>query len=346
MRICLLGDFSGNLDEGMKNVSNTIRERMLLKHDILALNSREIFKKITIKNIRFFQPEIIHYLHGPTIRSLILLKVVKCFSGSRPKTIVSATRPYFSKFSKWAVPLFKPDLVLTQSSKFEVFFKGKGCRVEFLPNGVDCDKFAPVSEKEKLNVRQQFGLLEHMKIVLHVGHIKANRNLDVFKEIQKIENIQVVIVGSITETSDEKLEGDLQEAGIKVFNKLYNDISQFYKMADLYIFPVHDSGNKLPDSYNQVGAIDMPLSVLEAMACNLPVITTSFGVLTRIFDASDGLLFCDTNVDFLEAINNALAIDNSNTRQKVMPYHWGRVIEQLERIYQNTITSEPVKDRH
>ena len=43
MRICLLGDFTGNPDEGMKKVSNTIRERLLLKHDILSLNHWEIF---------------------------------------------------------------------------------------------------------------------------------------------------------------------------------------------------------------------------------------------------------------------------------------------------------------
>lgn len=29
MRICLLGDFSGNPDEGMRKVSNTIKERLL-----------------------------------------------------------------------------------------------------------------------------------------------------------------------------------------------------------------------------------------------------------------------------------------------------------------------------
>jgi glycosyltransferase involved in cell wall biosynthesis len=333
VRICLLGEFTGNPDEGMKNVSNTIRETLLLKHDLLFLNPRGLFKNRTINNIRIFHPEIIHYLHGPTIRSLILLKVAKCFSRSKPKTIVSATRPYFSRFSKWVVPLFKPDLVLTQSIRFENFFKEKGCLVEFLPNGVNCDKFAPASEKEKSKLRKRFHLPEHMKIVLHVGHIKANRNLKIFKEIQKIENIKVVIVGSITETTDERLKADLQKAGIKVFQEFYNDISQFYKMADLYIFPLEDAGNKIPTSYNQLGAIDLPLSVLEAMACNLPVISTTFGALTRIFDAGDGLLFYNTNVEVLEAINSALANENSNTRQKVMPYKWGRVIKQLERIY-------------
>jgi glycosyltransferase involved in cell wall biosynthesis len=340
MRICLLGDFSGNHDEGMKNVSNTISKRLSFKHNILAISPREIFKKITIKNIRSFQPEIIHYLHGPTIRSLIILKIAKCFSVSRPKTIVSATRPYFSKFSRWAVPLFKPDLVLTQSNRFEEFFKEKGCQVKFLPNGVDCDKFTPVSENEKLTLRKQFDLSENDKIVLHVGHIKANRNLDVFKKIQKIENVRVVIVGSVSESVDEKLTKNLQKSGIKIIQKFYDDVSKFYKMVDLYVFPVQDSSNKLPDSYNHVGAIDMPLSVLEAMACNLPVITTNFGALSRIFEAGNGLSFCHTDGAIMNTVKKALNGVSVDTRQKVLPYHWGRVIEQLERIYQDTITSE------
>lgn len=337
MRICLLGDFTGKPDEGMKNISKTVRDKLSLKHDILALNPRELFKKRTIKNIRSFQLETIHYLHGPTIRSLILLKVVKCFSGSRPKTIVSATRPYFSKFSMWTVPLFKPDLVLTQSNKFEDFIEEKGCRVEFLPNGVDCNKFAPVSEMEKCHIRNEFGLPEDKKIVLHVGHIKTNRKLEVFKRIQGIDNIQVVIVGGATEAADKILLRDLQEAGIKVFHKYYKDISQFYKMSNLYVFPIKDTGNKLPDTYNQVGAIDMPLSVFEAMACNLPVITTRFEALQRLFQPGDGLHYAEYETDIITKVKNFSFKNVCETRQKVLPYDWDRIVARIEMEYQDLI---------
>ncbi len=93
MRICLLGDFSGSPDEGIKNISHNIKVRLTLRHNILALNSRDVFKKAFVNTIRSFQPEIIHYLHGPTIRSLIILRIVRLLSGSRPKTIISAMRP-------------------------------------------------------------------------------------------------------------------------------------------------------------------------------------------------------------------------------------------------------------
>jgi glycosyltransferase involved in cell wall biosynthesis len=345
MRICLLGEFSGNSDEGMKNVSKNIRDRLSSRNTILALNSRDFFRKKFLENVRSFQPEIIHYLHGPTIRSLIILRVAKRFSGNGTKTIVSATRPYFSRYSMWAVSLLKPHLVLTQSPGFEDFFKERGAHVQFLPNGVDCQKFKPISEAEKLDIRKEFGLISDIRIVLHVGHIKSNRNLEVLKEIQMIKDVQVVIVGGITETADEELKKDLQKVGIKIFHEFYDNISIFYKMADLYIFPPKDTGEKLPDSYNQVGAIDMPISVLEAMACNLPVITTTFSALPRIFEAGDGLTFCGNDGDILSAVNKTIKGVSINTRRKVMPYHWDRVIEQLERIYEKTIRNETVKAR-
>jgi len=342
MRICLLGDFSGTPDEGMKNIGKNIRDSLSFKNDILALNHRDVFRKTFLQKIQSFQPEIIHYLHGPTIRSLIILRVAKRFSGNVAKTIVSATRPYFSRYSKWAVSLLKPDLVLTQSARFEDFFSERGCHVQFLPNGVDCQKFRPVSEAEKFDIRKEFSLPRDKRIVLHVGHIKANRNLEAFKEIQKVVDVQVAIVGGITETADEALKKDLQEARIKIFHEFYDDISKFYKMADLYIFPLKDTGDKLPDSYTQMGAIDMPLSVLEAMACNLPVITTTFSALPRIFEAGAGLTFCRTTGDILNAVNCAFNGVSINTRPKVIPYHWDRVIDQLQRIYKGVIISESI----
>jgi glycosyltransferase involved in cell wall biosynthesis len=329
----------------MKNVGKNVRDRMSFKNDILALNPRDVFRKRFRHKIKSLQPEIIHYLHGPTIRSLIIVRIAKHFSGNRVKTVASATRPYFSRYSQWAVSFLKPDLVLTQSNRFEDFLKQKVIDVQFLPNGVDCQRFCPVSDSEKNHIRKELNLPLDKKIVLHVGHFNANRNLEIFKEVQKIENVQVVIAGGSTETADEVLKIDLQEAGIKIFHEYYEDISVFYKMADLYIFPLKDAGDKLPDSYNQIGAIDMPLSILEAMSCNLPVVTMAFNALPRIFKAGDGLTFCNTNDDILNLVKNAFNGEFINTRPKVLPCHWDRIIERLEIIYRSIIAGEPVETR-
>jgi len=337
MRICMLGDFKDRPDEGMKNVSRNTRDRLASKHHVLPCNSQDILKKKYLENIRLFQPEIIHYLHGPTIRSLIILKLLKSFCGKKPKTVITATRPYFSKYSRRAVRLFKPDLTLTQSSRFEHFFKQNGFRVKFFPNGVDSKKFTPPTESEKHRLRKDFGLTDDKTIVLHVGHIKANRNLETFKEIQNLDGVQVAIVGGTTEKTDENIKKDLEKSGIKIFHKYFEDISKVYKLSDLYIFPVRDTVDKIPLTYNQIGAIDLPLSVMEAMASNLPVITTPFGALPRLFKPGNGLYFYDNEEEIIPIIKHLSYKNEVSTRDKVLLYDWKRVIKRLEKIYQKII---------
>ena len=256
------------------------------------------------------------------------------------------TRPYFSICSRWAVGLLKADLILTQSTRFEEFFKEKGFRVKFFPNGVDCDKFSPVAQTEKLQLRRKFALPEDKRIVLHVGHIKANRSLEIFREIQKIDDVQVVIVGGTTERADEALKKDLQKSGIKIYQEFFEDVSQFYKMSDLYVFPLKNVYHELPKSYNQVGAVDIPLSILEAMGCNLPVITRPFGALARIFQSGDGLLFCRADADILNAVKEASNGLLCNTREMVLPHDWDKLVERLEKIYQYTIHGRKRRKRN
>ncbi|PHR23975.1 MAG: hypothetical protein COA36_16305 [Desulfotalea sp.] len=332
MRICLLGDFSGTPDEGMKNISLTTYQRLEPQHEVMQINTREVLQIGVLKTLKAFKPQIIHSLHGPTIRSLIILKLLRLFLGRDVKFIVSATRPYFSQLSRWAIPFLRPDLTLTQSEKSETFFKDRGCAVQFFPNGVNCQKFSPVSYIEKQNLRRKYDLPLNKKIILHVGHIKQNRKLDLFFELQEKPAIQVVIVGGTVEQTDESLKDRLQKAGIRVIHKYLADISEIYKAADIYLFPIRNPSKGLPSRYNQIGSIDLPLSVLEAMSCNLPVITTPFGALPRLFQNGQGLEYAKPE----ELVQRAQAPIDHNllaTRDKVLSLDWEIVIDNLVTIY-------------
>ena len=337
MKICILGDFSGNPDEGMKNISSNIRERLHVHHDVLALNSRDVFKKRFFHDILSFKPEIIHNQHGPTIRSLIILKLAKLLSGNNGRTVCSATKPYFSRVSGSFLPLLRPDLILTQSLIWEEFFEGRGFLVEFFPNGVDTRKFRPATRDEKFTLREKWGISCNDFIVLHVGHIRRNRNLEVFKQIQEIPGLQVVIVGGTTNPADEALKGELISAGCLVFHRYINDISELYKTADLYVFPTKYRHDRLPQSYDEIGAVDMPLSVLEAMACNLPVVTTRFGALQRLFKPGGGLHYAEDEDDIIGQVKSLSFKNVYNTREKVLPYDWERVITRIDLEYQDIL---------
>jgi len=136
MKICLLGDFLGTPDEGMKNISHTLKDKIGKRHDLMAFGLKEVLSLSNIKKLRVFSPQIIHYLHGPTIRSLIILRLVKLLVGSNVKIVVSATRPYFPKSVKWLIPYVIPDLFLTQSQRFEKFILKYNAKISFFPNGV------------------------------------------------------------------------------------------------------------------------------------------------------------------------------------------------------------------
>ena len=344
MKICLLGDFSGTPDEGMKNISFTLKQMLEERHEVITLGLREAIGFNGVARLKSFSPDVIHYLHGPTIRSLLILKALKILLGGKVKIICSATRPYFSEYSRWAIPLLKPDLVLTQSQVFEEFFQAKGCNVEFVANGVDCKKFSPVSSEEKIKFKKHFGLPLDKKIVLHVGHIKENRKLGVFKKIQDLGSYHVVIVGGTSTNADVKLKEEFEQAGITIIHKYLEDISVVYKAADIYVFPIKDAGGNMPTSYNQVGAIDLPLSIFEAMACNLPIITTKFGALQRLFSEAPGFSYVDNDNEIINKLDDDSWRLNCDTRKSALDIDWPRIMTEIESRYSEALAaSRPVK---
>ncbi len=334
-RVVLIGDFIGTPDEGMKNVSATLYNRLAKNNRIIFMNPGQALSVYTLIRLRMFNPAIIHYLHGPTIRSLIILAFLKIVTGA--KTVVSATRPYLPAWTRILFPLVTPDLVLTQSGDFEAFCRSKGTRVSFFPNGVDRTKFSPRPPGDKAGLRQKLNLPRHKKIILHVGHIKPNRQLDVFFQIQGMEGIQVVVAGGTHEAADEALKERLVRAGIIVVHEYMPDISELYNAADLYLFPIVDKGRRKGAGYNSLGAIDLPLSVLEAMSCDLPVLTTPFGALPRLFSQGDGYIYADSHKGLIEKLRPMLESGKTGTRQKVAPLAWSKIVRYLEQHYEGLV---------
>ena len=79
----------------------------------------------------------------------------------------------------------------------------------------------------------------------------------------------------------------------------------------------------------------MPLSVLEAMACNLPVVTTRFSGLVDEFDEGNGLRFIEPDEAILPVVEEMLRNQrNVGTRKMVQKYSWHSIAKKLEEYYQ------------
>ena len=331
MRICMVGDFSENLDEGYKNITFHIADELSNHHKIMKLNIKEIFSIDFWKEVRNFNfPQIIHHLTAPTLLSFIVLKILALYWRDA-KTITSALYPQFSSLPKRFIPLFKPDLILTQSYESDRTFTDLGCRTRFLSNGVDTEKFVPVTKNLKEKLREKYGISKDKFVVLHVGHLEGKRNLQIFDRIQS-ENNHVVIIGSKYVTTDQEIYQHLKNKGCIIYMGYFKNIEEMYALSDCYIFPVIKGGSILT-----------PLSVMEAMSCNLPVITRDFDGLIRIFSEGDGLIFAKKDEDFIRAMDMIKKGIEVKTREKVLPYSWKNIAIELEEIYNKILQVEGVK---
>ena len=121
----------------------------------------------------------------------------------------------------------------------------------------------------------------------------------------------------------QEIRDELEESRCLVWTDYFKQIEEIYALADCYIFP--EVGKK--------ASIVLPLSVLEAMACNLPVISARFGALPEVFSEGGGLIFADGEEDFLKGLGKVKNGMEVRTREKVLPYSWGEVVSKLEEIY-------------
>ena len=166
---------------------------------------------------------------------------------------------------------------------------------------------------------------------MHVGSVRQRRNIQVLNRIQRKENNQVLIVGSTSTLMEQGVYKSLIENGCIVWRTYCESIEEIYALSDCYVFPV----------INKLGSVEMPLSVLEAMSCNLPVISTKFGALSRVFKEGDGLTFVDNEEGFIGEWEKSKNTDvKIKTREKVLPYSWENVGKKLDKIYTEVVNGK------
>jgi glycosyltransferase involved in cell wall biosynthesis len=328
---------SAPFDEGVKKIAYSLYKQFRKRRNILCVtklcNNTNDLNIVKIKLNKFFMnrglrslikdyvPDIILYYPSSscTFYSFIRAKILKLMSNNAKIVMMGIQHKRHSFFQKIIMKrMLKPDLIVLLGRSDEEFFREIGIDVKILPPAVDIEEFSPVSKKEKKMIRAKFNIPDNRIVVLHVGHIKTGRNIECLIEVQKLDNIQVVIVGSTSIVVEDDLKDKLERAGILIIDDFVKDISKIYKMSDIYVFPVLDNDE----------AIEMPLSVLEAMACNLPVVTTRFGGLVDNFEDDEGFRYFNTTKELIELIDNINKTIIRN-REKIKHLTWDRFVNRI-----------------
>lgn len=332
MKICFVGDFSANLDEGFKNTGHYLARELERRHTVYRLNVKESKTLAFWRQLSQIEPDIVHTIAQPTNHSFVFTYFLSKWWPKVP-TVISALRPerYFKQgkltsFQRRLLKLMKPNLLLVQSDEAEAQFLEVGCRLSRLPNGVDLETFKPVTPAQQAELRHKYGLNPTQPVVLHVGHLEPDRNLMALAALPAA-GIQVVVAGSLYMGTHHSLIEQLEAVGYHLFKGYQPNIAELYMLANSYVFPPKP-GNSLA----------MPLSVLEAMACNLPIVTTRFSGLVETFGEGEGLKFVDHREPFLPSVQQILTRPTPpQTREMVKVYSWAAIAQQLERYYQELV---------
>ena len=182
--------------------------------------------------------------------------------------------------------------------------KLSGKKVAYVPGvGVDTAFFAEKAGKREA-LLEEISAEKDSIILLGVGELSDRKNHGVsIKALSKIknDNVHLVIAGTgekreefLSLTKDLGVDGRVHLLGFRT------DIAELLKSADIFIFPSVQEG--------------LPVALMEAMSCSLPVICSEIRGNTDLIDDSCGILCGAMDVDaFAVAIEKL--ISKADTRK-------------------------------
>ncbi len=327
------------LDEGVRLLAARLGRDLSRRADLLLIGTRkaEVFGmevqgllhdrwflgRDLAAALRSWEPEGILYLPWTSLTARTLVRVaVLRRRAPRARVGVLAVQPRGAgRLARLAARAGRPDVLFALGPKVEAEGRSLGLQVCRLEGGVDTGLFRPRGAESTSDLRRALGLPLSAYLVLHVGHLTRGRGVMALASVQALDGVQAVLVASTSTERDPDLRRRLQAAGVRVIESYLPAIEDYYRAADCYLFPVVSS----------VDSIELPLSVLEAMACNLPLVTTRFGGLPELLEgAGPAVRFVGSREEIPRQVA-ALQRDRPapQLRDRALPLGWDSMAERI-----------------
>ncbi|PIE23064.1 MAG: hypothetical protein CSA62_09265 [Planctomycetota bacterium] len=186
-------------------------------------------------------------------------------------------------------------------------------RLLCIPNGIDTERFAPGSRED---ARKSLGLDKDAFIIGAVGHLRGEKDhANLVRAFAKLEGEpQLVLVGEGSEKERIlSLAGELGIAQRLHLPGFMADPRRAYQSFDLYVLPSKSE--------------QMPVGLLEAMACGCPVVACDVGdVRMMLPDSLEQLVVPSQNPEALAAAMQSL-LSNAEARSSLSQVLRAHVID-------------------
>jgi D-inositol-3-phosphate glycosyltransferase len=199
-----------------------------------------------------------------------------------------------------------------------------GRRIDFIPNGVDVNRFRPVDDEDRAALRAELGWVDGVPRVLFVGRLVAKKGIALALSVADAANgeFELIVAGP----------GELPRAPgphVRVLGPQdRRQLAILYRAADAFLLPSHGEG--------------FPVTVQEAMASGLPVVMCRDpGYAPHLDGAGGGVDLTDPDPRaLLEAVRKL--IGNETARRSAgrdaveharRVFSWTRAADQHEALY-------------
>ncbi|MCJ7805510.1 glycosyltransferase family 4 protein [Patescibacteria group bacterium] len=215
-----------------------------------------------------------------------------------------------------------PDAFVALSSFLQRWAKGANPflrRVEYIPNGVDINKFKADGEKISTKLTKP--------LILSVGALSEDKRMDlVIKAVAKLRNASLLLVGK------GPLKEELGELGRKLLGERFQIVSfdfsempKVYRAADVFT---------LPSPWYR----SFEIVLVEAMATNLPVVANNDAIRKEIVGDA-GILVDPTNAEaYAKALEGALNKKWGDApRKQAEKFDWDKIAMKYEELFSSFV---------
>ncbi len=276
----------------------------------------------------------IHNLHGLLIASFFKDEkiILQHHGGSWPLKHLKE-----SKKKKWLFPFFLlaqawENLVLKNIkhyyalSKEEMDYLKKrapSSKIRFQTMGIEDEYFKSVSKKD---ARKKLNIPLNKKLLLYIGKIVEIKGMSfLLQAMKELKDIELKIIGfSHEEKKFKDFARQNKMENVEFLGGVFGEKKMLYlSSADALILPSLKEG--------------APVTVMEALARNTPVVVTDVGGVTLMIEnGREGIIIKQkSSEEITRGINEILKWKNKNVKKHAEKYKWKKIIEDTVRDYKN-----------
>jgi glycosyltransferase involved in cell wall biosynthesis len=281
-----------------------------------GLSKVRAFRRMVIDLFRMVRGTDVVHLHGYSTKNVLVTVIAKTF---RKPIVMSLHTSGFDEpaaieqqgsLALWA--FLSVDLYLSVSPGLVNTYLDAGMppeRMVLIPNGIDLDRFAPVTPSERSAIRARLKLPDRPTVAF-VGFFSADKQprvlFDAWFQLQSAGRIDATLlfVGATRSNYfevDDTIAPSMTEAAERAglgerlrFAGVTHDVPSYLQSADVFVLPSRREG--------------LPVALLEAMACGVPCIASRLPGSTEaiIEDGVNGVMTPPGDVPALAAALDSL----------------------------------------